>query len=362
MATKVKAGKTRRARTKAASPSSDERVLDVTVVLLENGYASTAIVPIEIFHSAGTIWNWLNGTEQKPRFRVLAASLDGRPVTSICSLGLIPYCSINDIEHTDIVILPASGWDVMARIASGPSLLPWLRKMHARGSHVAGVCTGVGFLAEAGLLDGREATTHWGVAAVMQERYPNVRWRPDQIVTEADRVFCSGGVYASVDLSLHLVEKFCGRETALQVAKSLLLTMPRERQSGYSALPLSPPHSDERIRRAEEYLRRHFSRGVPTETLAEQAGMGPRNFIRRFKAVTGRLPSAYVQALRISAAKEMLELGAASIQEVSSTIGYGDIAFFRELFKRHAGMTPTEYRSRFANMNFKRNEMPAPAL
>jgi transcriptional regulator GlxA family with amidase domain len=335
-------------------------VIDVTVILLEGGYASTAIVPIEIFHSAGTIWNWLNGTEPKPRFRVRVASLDGHAVTSICSLGLHPSCGIDDIDYTDIVILPASGWDVMARIANGPALLPWLRKMHSRGAHIAGICTGVGFLAEAGLLDGREATTHWGVANVMQSRYPNVRWRPEQIVTQADRVFCSGGVYASADLSLHLVEKFCGRETALQVAKSLLLTMPRERQSGYSATPLSPPHSDERIRRVEEYLRHNFNRSVPTETLAELAGMGARNFIRRFKAVTGRLPGAYIQALRIAAAKEMLELGAVSIQEVSSTIGYADLAFFRGLFKRHAGMTPAEYRSRFGKMNFKSGDVEIP--
>ena len=183
-------------------------------------------------------------------------------VTAICSLGLTPEFSVDDIEHTDIVILPASGWDVMDRIASGTKLLPWLRKMHARGAYIAGICTGVGFLAEAGLLDGHEATTHWGVADIMRQRYPKVRWRTEQFVTEDEHLFCSGGVYASIDLSLYLVEKFCGHEVALQVAKSLLLSMPRQRQSGYSVVPLSPPHSDEKIRRVEAYLQQHLNGDV----------------------------------------------------------------------------------------------------
>lgn len=338
---------------------SDDGVLDVTVVLLEAGYVSTAIAPIEIFHSAGTVWNWLRGETPQPRFRVRIASIDGRSVTAICSLGLTPNCSIHDIKKTDIIILPASGWDVMDRIAKHTALLPWLRKWHARGAYIAGVCTGVAFLAEAGILDGRQATTHWGVAEILRERYPKVHWRPDQFVTEDGPLFCSGGVYASIDISLYLVEKFCGHEIALQVAKSLLLSMPRGRQTGYSVVPLSRPHTDDKIRETEEYLQQHFDREVPIDVLAERAGMGPRNFIRRFKAATGRVPGAYVQTLRVSAAKELLEQGAASIQVVSSKIGYDDVAFFRSLFKRHTGMTPAEYRSRFSQMNYQRGDLAA---
>jgi transcriptional regulator GlxA family with amidase domain len=332
-------------------------VLDVTVVLLDAGYMSTAIAPIEIFHAAGTTWNWLQGEEARPRFRVRIASIDGRSVTAICSLGLTPNCSIHDIEHTDIIILPASGWDVMERIAKHTALLPWLRKWHERGAYIAGVCTGVAFLAEAGLLDGKQATTHWGVAEILRERYPKVRWRTDQFVTEDGRLSCSGGVYASIDVSLYLVEKFCGHEVALQVAKALLLSMPRSRQTGYAVVPLSRPHSDDKIRRTEEYLQAHFDRDVSIDHLADRIGMSPRNFIRRFKAATGRLPGAYIQTLRMSEAKELLEEGAASIQDVCTRIGYADPAFFRTLFKRHTGMTPAEYRNNFAHMSFARGAL-----
>jgi transcriptional regulator GlxA family with amidase domain len=191
----------------------------------------------------------------------------------------------------------------------------------------------------------------------VRQRYPKVLWRTEQFVTEDSGVFCSGGVFASIDLSLYLVEKFCGHDVALKCAKSLLISMPRSRQSGYSVLPLSRPHSDDKIRQIEEYLRDHFERDASIENLADRIGMGPRNFIRRFKAATGRLPGAYIQMLRMAAAKEMLEQGATSIQSVCSKIGYEDAAFFRSLFKRHTGMTPAEYRRRFSHMNFERGEL-----
>jgi transcriptional regulator GlxA family with amidase domain len=347
----------KRAPHKTTSAGTANDIVDVTIVVLEEGYASTAIAPIEIFHSAGVVWNWLHGKTPEPRFKVRTASIDGRKINAAGSLGLTPDCSINDIKHTDIIIIAAPGWDVLDQIAKNTSLVPWVKKWHARGAYIAGACTGVAFLAESGLLDGRKATTHWGVAEIFRQRYPKVRWQTDQFVTEDRGLFCSGGVYASIDLSLYLVEKFCGHEIAIECAKSLLLSMPRGRQSGYSVVHLSRPHSDEKIRKTEEYLQQHFDSDISIDRLAERAGMGPRNFIRRFKAATGRVPGAYIQTLRVSAAKELLENGASSIQAVSSKIGYDDIGFFRNLFKRHTGMTPGEYRDHFSQMSFERGEL-----
>jgi transcriptional regulator GlxA family with amidase domain len=341
-----------------ADPGSERKTFfDVIVVLLEDSYASTAVGPIEVFHSAGTLWNWLHGETLEPRFRVRTASVDGACVTSLCSLGLRPELAIDDIEQADIIIVSASGWDVQGRISRSTPLLPWLRKWHDRGAYIAGVCTGVAFLAESGLLDGRMATTHWAVADNFRVRYPQVKWQSDQFVTEDGRLLCSGGVYASIDLSLYLVEKLCGHEIALRCAKALLVSMPRQGQSGYSVLPLARPHFDSKIRAIEEYLQDHFACDLSIELLAGRAGMSARNFIRRFKASTGRLPGAYIQALRVSAAKDLLDRGAPSVQEVASTIGYGDIAFFRQVFRRHTGMTPTEYRDLFAPLSLNRGEL-----
>jgi transcriptional regulator GlxA family with amidase domain len=352
--------KTRKTLPRSRSASGEDAkppVLDVTVVLIDGGYLSTAIGPIEVFYSAGLLWNWLRGEESKPRFRVRVASIDGRSVKGPYPLTVQPECSIHEIKKTDIIIVSASGRDLKGLLASSKPIVPWLRKWHERGAYIASVCSGVVFLAEAGLLDKKDATTHWGVCDMLRGRYPKVFWEPERFITEDARFFCSGGVYASTDLSLYLVEKFCGHEIALQTAKALLLSMPRTHQSGYSVLPLSKSHGDEKIREAEDYIQQHAASDVSIDDLASRAGMSSRNFIRRFKAATGRLPGAYLQAFRIAIAKELLERGRVPIQAVCTKVGYADAAFFRALFKRHTGMTPAEYRTNFAGMNFHREEI-----
>ena len=206
-------------------------MLDVTVVLLDDGMSSTAIMPVEIFHSAGALWNDLHARPAEPAFRVTTVSLDGGPVRSPYGLGLQPQGAIGDIDRSDIVIIPTSGLEMDEKLVENSALLPWLRHHYGQGSYVAGVCMGSAYLAEAGLLDGRMATTHWSLAGVFQDRYPQVNWRPDLFVTEDQRLLCSGGVYAAIDLSLHLVEKLCGHEIAVQCARALLLPMPRTHQS-----------------------------------------------------------------------------------------------------------------------------------
>jgi len=325
-------------------------MLDVTVVVLDDGLASTAIMPMEIFHCAGVLWNDLHGQAARPAFRVRTVSPTGAPVRSPYGLALGPQASIEAVERTDIVIVPTSGLDLDLKLVENSVLLPWLRRHYEQGAHLAGVCMGAAYLAEAGLLDGRVATTHWAVGSQLAERYPKVRWRPELSVTEDSRVLCSGGVCASMDISLYLVEKFCGHEVALQCAKALLLPMPRVHQSGYAMLPVSQAHADERIRSAEGFLQANFRADVSIKTLAEQTGLGARTFVRRFKAATGRLPADYLQALRIEAAKAMLERDTGPVQAISTAVGYDDVAFFRRLFKRGTGMTPTEYRAHFAPM------------
>lgn len=323
-------------------------MLDVTVVVLSDGLASTAIMPMEIFHCAGRLWNELMGVETEPAFRVRVVSPTGEPVRIPYGVTLGPQDSIDSVERTDIIIVPTSGLDLDLKLVENSVLTPWLRRHHAQGAHIAGVCMGAAYLAQAGLLDGRVATSHWAVCDQLAVRFPQVRWRPELFVTEDGRVLCSGGVCAAMDISLHLVAKFCGHEVALRCAKALLLPMPRVHQSGYAMLPVSRAHADARIREVEGFLQANFREDVPVKALAEQAGLGARTFTRRFKAATGRLPADYLQALRIEAAKAMLERGAEPVQAISSAVGYDDVAFFRRLFKRGSGMTPTEYRAHFA--------------
>jgi len=144
---------------------------------------------------------------------------------------------------------------------------------------------------------------------------------------------------------------------ALQCARAMLVSMPRASQAGYAVCAPARAHADERIGAAEKYLRRNFREGVAIQDLADRAGMSPRNFVRRFKAATGRVPGEYLQMLRVSAARERLESEETPIAGVGTAVGYEDVAFFRDVFKRHTGMTPAEYRSRFGRMNLAREEV-----
>ena len=327
---------------------AEVRRLDVTVVLLDDGFTSTAVMPIEIFHAAGALWPELQGRAPAPRFRVTTASIDGRPIRSPYGIGITPETSIEAIGRTDIVVIPSSGLQVDEKMVANSALVPWLRRQYADGAFLAGVCVGAAYLAEAGLLDGRVATSHWALSAQLERRYPQVLWRPEMMVTEEARLLCSGGVTAAADVSLYLVEKLCGHQVALECARSLLLGMPRVNQSGYAVLPLSPDHDDDGVRRAEILLQTRCRENITLETLAEAVGMSPRTLARRFKASTGRLPGAYQQQVRIELAKAMLEREGKPIQTISAEVGYEDAAFFRALFKRSTGMTPAEYRGRFA--------------
>lgn len=329
-------------------------MLDVTVVLVDDGYASTALMPIEVFHSAGALWRALRGQAPEPRFRVLTASLDGGPVRSpYGGLTMNPQHAIGDIARTDIVIVPTMGLELDAKLLEGSALLAWLKRHYERGAYVAGVCMGAAYLAEAGLLDGRQATTHWAVADDMARRYPNVNWRPDMLVTEDARLLCSGGITAAADVSLYLVEKLCGHEVAVQTAKALLLNLPRVSQAGYAMLPLSPPHNDIAVRAAEQALQTRYREDLSVDDVAASVGLAPRTFLRRFKAATTHLPSEYLRTVRIQNAKHMLENDRDPVQTIACAVGYDDVSFFRTLFKRKTGMTPAEYRTRFANAGIR---------
>ncbi|MBX3429440.1 MAG: helix-turn-helix domain-containing protein [Hyphomonadaceae bacterium] len=339
----------------------DRNVLNVTVILLDDGYASTALMPIEVFHSAGALWRELNGEEPQPRFRVTTASIGGGPVRSpYAGLHMSPETALESVERTDIAIIPTSGLSFNEKLIENSALLPWLQKQHANGAYLAGVCMVAAYLAEAGLLDGRQATTHWAIANQFRERWANVDWRPDLFVTEDARLLCSGGLTAAADVSLYLVEKLCGHEVAVQTAKALLLTMPRTHQLGYAVLPFSPAHTDERVQAAERFIQTHFREALTSDAIASHVAMSSRTLIRRFKAATGRLPGAYLQAVRIEAAKAMLESNDAPIQTIASSVGYDDVAHFRELFKRSNGMTPAEYRAHFAELRVRQVEQAAP--
>lgn len=322
-------------------------MIDVTILFLDGTFASTAIGPMEVFRHAGTLWNTFTGTPLQPGFRVTTASIDGRAVQCDGPLQISPTKALADVRKTELIFIPSTGVSIDDVLERNAAVVPWLRRWQKRNVPIASVCSGVGLVAAAGMLDGKRATTHWSLAESFRQKYPNVRWMPEFMVTEDGNFYCGGGVNAALDLSLYLVERFCGHEIALQSAKALLIETPRAWQAGFGIVPLKTEHTDDSISKAQDWLHQNFQRSFPLEQIAKNVGMSLRNFVRRFKEATGDNPSIYLQKLRIAAAKRLLENDHRTMQEISESVGYQDVAFFRELFQRHTGDSPSSYRRRF---------------
>ncbi|MGH9537476.1 MAG: GlxA family transcriptional regulator [Terriglobales bacterium] len=320
---------------------------EVTILLLDGTFASTAIGPMEVFRHAGTLWNLLTGSRQVPRFRVTSASANGRAVRCDGPIYIKPMAALKDIRKTDLIFIPTTGLRIDDVAEYHAPVVSWLRRWHKRGAAIASVCTGVGLVAATGLLDGKRATTHWALAERLRKKHPKVNWMPELMVTEDRGFYCGGGVHAAVDLSLYLVEKFCGHEVAMQSAKALLIDTPRAWQAGFAIVPLKTEHSDESISAAQEWLHQNFHQNFALEDPARRVGMSLRNFVRRFKQATGDSPLIYLQKLRVAAAKRLLESDHRSMQEISDAVGYQDVAYFRGLFQRHTGVSPSAYRRSF---------------
>jgi len=329
----------------------------VAVLFLKGGCASTAIQPMEIFASAGVFWNLLNGEREAPYFSVSTATADGEAARTDGRLSITPQCSFAGLDPPDLVFVPAGGlefevlsrdgYDIDAVIERNAEVVAWLKRWAAAGTQVAAVCSGVALLAATGLLDGKRGTVHWGLADKYRQRFPEVDWREEYLVVDSGDVYCGGGINAAADLSLYLVEKFCGRQVAVQTAKALLIEMPRTWQNAFTHFSLRMAHDDEPILRAQAWLQRHFAEDVRLEAVAADVGMSGRNFARRFKDATGESPLAYLHSLRVAMAKRLLETRPSTIQEIAEEVGYVDLIFFRNLFKRHTGLTPNTYRRRF---------------
>jgi transcriptional regulator GlxA family with amidase domain len=339
------------------SANVSETVKTITILFLNGGCASTAIQPMEVFNTAGVLWNVLNGERPSQHFHVTTASLDGASVRTDSRLSMAPERSYADVGRTDLVFVPAgglefeelarNGYDIDAVIERNVDSIDWLRRWSASGIEIAAVCSGVALAAAAGLLDGKRATMHWGLTDVYRQRFPKVDWREEYLVTDAGDIYCGGGINAAADLSLYLVEKFCGREIASQSARALLIEMPRIWQAAFTHHSLRASHKDEMILKAQEWLQQHYADEVRFDQLARDLGMSGRNFARRFKQATGESPLGYLHGLRVAVAKHMLETTNVTIQEVGHRVGYFDPIFFRALFRRHTGLTPNDYRQRF---------------
>lgn len=323
-------------------------MIRVCILGFDYAFATSIVGLMDLLSTAGTAWNFFQGKSLSPKFQVQLASRDGKPVRCLNNILLQADCSFADIGEVAVMVVPSIGGDVEKTVARNPELVQVLQNFYQQETQIASNCTGAFFLAEAGLLSGRKATTHWAHAERFRRCYPDVNLVPEQLITTDGHIFCSGGGTAWFDLGLYLIELYIDHETAIESAKAMVIDSGRSSQLSYFSTHQNKYHNDDAIRTVQEWIDQHYAEDFSLAWLAEEKAMSPRTLIRRFKSATGESPLAYLQTVRIEVAKRFLETSKQTIAEITQHIGYEDVSSFSKMFKRKVGLSPREYRGRFS--------------
>ncbi|MFI6594708.1 helix-turn-helix domain-containing protein [Nonomuraea sp. NPDC050536] len=250
------------------------------------------------------------------------------------------------LAAADTVIVPGVA-DVRGEVSG--ELVEALRAAHGRGARIVSICSGAFALAAAGLLDGREATTHWNYADLLRSRYPAVRVTPSVLYVDGGDVLTSAGSAAGLDLLVHLVRKDHGARVANAVARRLVIPPHREGgQAQFIEAPVPPPGDDDGVARAMAWALGNLAEPLTVARLAREARMSERSFIRHFKRQTGTSPLRWVIAQRVAACLPMLESSQAPVEEVGVAVGFDSPVTFRHHFTRAMRTSPSAYRRAFS--------------
>jgi transcriptional regulator GlxA family with amidase domain len=331
---------------------SDKDPIDVLIVAVPETAGSALYGMLDVLTAAGNIWQTLVNTQAAHTlFRVRIVGHRKDPFTCGNGIPVVPDIAFSDDANTDILILPELWLGPDENIGGRyTELMAWIRRQYREGVTLYSACSGAVMLAETGLLDGCEATSHWGYQDLFRKHYPKVRFRPEPNLVFADpggRIVTAGGTTSWHDLALHIIARHASPGEAMRIAKVYLLKWHGEGQLPYASLVHRTPHADSVVRACEQWLAEHFRRSDAIRQVVESAGIPERTLKRRFKAATGTTLIEYLQNLRVEEAKRLLESGQLPVDEISAQVGYDDPSFFRRLFKRRTGLTPARYRRMF---------------
>lgn len=312
-------------------------------LLYPQALASSLTLPMEILGAAAQ----LARSQQRiqPALRFLLAGQSPDAVTLQSGLRLSPDISLEQLPRLDLLLLPAIWRNPLPCVRGLRPWLPALRKISADGTRICSVGTASHLLAEAGLLDGRPATTHWGDFERFGRRYPRVQLKTRHLITQSDNLYCVGSVNSIADFSVHIAELWFGSGIARAIEHQFSPEIRRPFRAAAWQDPQHTAHHDESILQAQQWLQDHLQQPLQLADLAQRLGFSPRTLGRRFRQATGLSPQQYLHNLRIQAARELLRRSNLGVGEVAWQVGLQDASYFSALFRREVGMTPGEYRS-----------------
>jgi transcriptional regulator GlxA family with amidase domain len=316
----------------------------VAIVGLPGVQSLDVVGPMEVFAVANL------HARQGGGYRVILSTPDGKPLATHAGLEMGPATALAAMPRDldTIVVTGGSEAAMRAEVADGP-LIPWLRERAPGTRRIASVCNGAFILAAAGFLDGRRATTHWSACSQLRSLFPAVRVEPNAIFVSEPPFYTSAGVTAGIDLSLALVEADLGAATALAVARELVLFLRRPGgQSQFSAGLDVQVSAESRLHRLVTEVIDDPSGDLSVPALASRAGMSERNFSRSFRREVGSPPAQFVEMARLGRAKALLESSSWTMGRIAERAGFGSTDSMQRSFQKRLGVTPDEYRRRFA--------------
>lgn len=332
------------------------------IVLLASAETSASVLYglYDVLTTVGAVFpDLVKGAPERELLDVKIVSADGKLFSCIGDIPVRPHAAIADFTTPTGVpdaIIVCDMYVSVTAVPTGryPRECAWLREMYAAGAVLGSVCSGSLVLADAGVLEGREATAHWAYRDMFRRYFPNIAFRSSAalcLTEEEARIVTAGAVSAWHDLAFYLIARFCGYRHAIETAKVFLLTDHTEGQSPYAVMTRSIDATDAVIANCQAWIAEHYEVDNPVERMVALSGLKTRTFARRFRSATGYTPMDYVQALRIEEAKQELERDLCPVEEIAAAVGYEDEASFRRVFKRRVGLTPAAYRKKFQSLS-----------
>jgi transcriptional regulator GlxA family with amidase domain len=301
--------------------------------------------PLEVFAGAQRVLE--ERALLDPGYELCTFSRDGQPLRTSSGLTLTPDLSLREApkQIDTLIVAGGAGHD---EACADRALIDWIAEVSTVARRTASVCTGAFLLAQAGLLDGRRASTHWAFAHDLQRRYPEVRVDAEPIFVRDGSIWTSAGVTAGMDLALALVEEDLDRDAALTIARHLVLFLRRPgNQSQFSATLAAQQAGREPLREIQRMVLEDVAGDHSVEAMAARAHMSPRHFARAFRAETGVTPARHVERVRLEAARRRLEDTSEPVAAVAARCGFGTAETMRRVFLRTLQVGPAEYRRRF---------------
>tara|TARA_B110000967_G_C18768452_1_gene501741 strand:- start:39 stop:1037 length:999 start_codon:yes stop_codon:yes gene_type:complete len=316
---------------------------NLTLLLCDNMLVSSSTLAAEIFRFAESMARATK--QQQGELVIRRVSADGKPVQTSSGFELYPTHSIDDDFVSDLIHIPALWRNPRPAVLKHAAYIAWLQAQHQNNCNFTAVGTGVCFLAEAGLLDDKPATTHWHYFDQLQRSYPKIKLARQHFTTQAGNIYCAASINAMAELIMHQVERIFGRVIAQQAQRNFF----HEIRNLADPISLSDQqqinrHSDETIVQAQMWVQDNHSKQLSVPDLAAQFGMATRTFNRRFMGAVGKTPGDYLTEVRMTFACDLLKNTDLSILEIANYSGYKDASWFSSRFKHWSGNSPKEYR------------------